>query len=287
MEEVTKNKTEVPLISVVLLCYNHEKFIGEALDSVLMQKSVVDFEIIIGEDCSTDHSRKIIEDYSKRYPNRINLVASEENVGLIKNYIRCIKAVKSKYFAVLSGDDYWIDPLKLKKQVSYLEKNGDCGLVYTNFSSINQESGITILDYINTVKLPTYNGYCRDELIKGIRAIMNITCCYRTKLFNLDFFSFLDDDKIKAEDFPTFMWVGFNKKVHYLKDITTVYRVNKNSLTNSHNLKDKWSFVNSHVYIRNKFLSFKDYIPSNYRAIEIYYNQQLIDFYDNATYIII
>lgn len=120
-----------PLVSVWMVTYNHEKYIAEALESVLMQQTNFDFEIVIGEDCSTDQTRSIIKNYENKYPNIIFPIYHDKNVGANRNaYEFTFPLCKGKYIACLEGDDYWTDPFKLQKQVDFLEQNKDyviCG----------------------------------------------------------------------------------------------------------------------------------------------------------------
>lgn len=112
-----------PMIDIIMLVYNHAEFVGEAINSILMQQTRYSYRIKIGEDCSTDSSRQIIMDFYKRYPDKIELYLWKKNVGGNKNAIELIKGCKGKYIAFLEGDDYWTDSLKLEKQVSFLEKH--------------------------------------------------------------------------------------------------------------------------------------------------------------------
>lgn len=113
------------MVSVLCITYNHEKFISEAIRSFLMQKTNFKFEIIIGDDCSTDKTQSIIKFYSETYPGRIKLIASPTNLGTHKNLINCVKQCRGRYIALCEGDDYWTNENKLQKQVDFLENNAD------------------------------------------------------------------------------------------------------------------------------------------------------------------
>lgn len=115
-------------VSVVLKTYNHERFIRQALDSILMQETTFDFDIVITEDCSNDSTQAILVEYQLRYPGRISLMLSERNLN--SNYVtrRAIEAAQGEYLALLDGDDYWISREKLERQVSFLDSNPDCAL---------------------------------------------------------------------------------------------------------------------------------------------------------------
>ncbi len=117
------NPKDPTLLSICCITYNHESFIADTLDSFLMQETDFPFEIIIGEDCSSDNTREVIKKYQNKFPNLIRVIESEHNVGMHKNYFRTHYACKSPYIAFCEGDDYWTDPKKLSIQVSFLENN--------------------------------------------------------------------------------------------------------------------------------------------------------------------
>jgi len=109
--------------------YNHEPYIAKAIEGVVQQKTTFPVELIIGEDCSTDGTRAIVLDYEKKYPDLIRVIAFDENVGVVENSAQIREACRgSAYVAVCEGDDYWTDPLKLDKQVSFLEGHREYAL---------------------------------------------------------------------------------------------------------------------------------------------------------------
>lgn len=120
---VNLNETIQPMVSIFCMVYNHEPFLKQCLDGFLMQKCYFDFEIIIGEDCSTDNSRAIIEGYARKYPGKFKLLLYKTNVGAVQNQKNVFENCRGKYIAMCEGDDYWTDPLKLQKQVDFLESN--------------------------------------------------------------------------------------------------------------------------------------------------------------------
>lgn len=123
---------KTPLVSVCMITYNHEAFIAEAIESVLMQQTNFPFELIIGEDISPDRTRSICEEYQARYPDMVRLLPSEKNIGLQQNFIEVLFRVRGKYIALLDGDDFWTDPHKLQRQVDFLEKNEAYSMVFHN-----------------------------------------------------------------------------------------------------------------------------------------------------------
>ena len=117
-------------VSVAMITYNHEKFIAQAIDSVLMQQTDFEYELVIGEDCSTDRTRAMVVDYAGRYPDRIRPLLRERNLGMNPNFVQTFQSCRGEYVALLEGDDYWTDPLKLQKQTDYLSSRPDCSLCF-------------------------------------------------------------------------------------------------------------------------------------------------------------
>jgi len=113
-----------------MITYNHEKFIAQAIDSVLMQQTDFEYELVIGEDCSTDRTRAMVVDYAGRYPDRIRPLLRERNLGMNPNFVQTFQSCRGEYVALLEGDDYWTDPLKLQKQTDYLSSRPDCSLCF-------------------------------------------------------------------------------------------------------------------------------------------------------------
>ena len=142
-EEVSSPKlVDEPLVSVCFQTYNHAEFVEQALDSVLMQETNFSFEIVIGDDASTDETANIIEKYQRKYPDKIKILRSTKNLGKYTgngrlNLIRNLRACRGKYIALLEGDDYWTDPLKLQKQVDLLEKHPEHVACFHLVESVN------------------------------------------------------------------------------------------------------------------------------------------------------
>lgn len=111
------------MVSIIVLTYNHEKYISQALESILMQKVDFDYEILIGDDCSTDRTSEILKEYQEKYPDKIYLRLRHKNIGAAKNAYELYNNAIGKYLAHLDGDDYWTNEKKLQLQVDFLEKN--------------------------------------------------------------------------------------------------------------------------------------------------------------------
>ena len=112
-------------VSVVIITYNQEAYIGMALDSVVNQNFKGTMEVLVGDDCSTDNTGNIVREYGERYPEMVHPVIREKNVGMVSNMGELIMAAKGKYIALLEGDDYWTDMDKLQKQFDFMESHPD------------------------------------------------------------------------------------------------------------------------------------------------------------------
>lgn len=128
-------------ISACIITYNHEKYLADSIEGALKQKVAGDYEIIIGEDCSTDNTRKIVIDYQEKYPNKIKSYLNEKNLGIVNNWLKALKTCSGEYIAICEGDDYWTDPNKLQKQIDFLDKNKDFSISSHNVN-ISQDGKI-------------------------------------------------------------------------------------------------------------------------------------------------
>jgi glycosyltransferase involved in cell wall biosynthesis len=118
--------------------FQHKRFIRQAIEGVMMQQVKGTFELVIGDDCSDDGTRTVCEEMQQIYGAKINLLPSDKKYGQSENLTRIIQACKGKYVAVCEGDDYWIDPLKLQKQVEFLDVNPDCILCFHRVHSVDE-----------------------------------------------------------------------------------------------------------------------------------------------------
>ncbi len=121
-----------PLVTVLIVTYNHRRYITAAVESVLTQRTRFPVEILISEDASTDGTRDIVTGYADRHPERIRLLLSERNIRSNEVVARGLRQARGRYVALLDGDDFWCDPDKLQRQVDFLEGNPGCTAVFHN-----------------------------------------------------------------------------------------------------------------------------------------------------------
>lgn len=135
------------MLSVAMLTYNHERYIEQALDSIMMQDVDFDYEIVVGDDCSLDDTPKILLEYQKKYPNKITLILRDKNIGPSKNFYDVLLHCNGKYIAILEGDDFWIDQRKLRVQSDFLEKNNSYIACTHRYSVVDEENNVLQISY--------------------------------------------------------------------------------------------------------------------------------------------
>lgn len=128
---------ERPVVSVLMITYNHERFIREAIESVFMQEVDFPIELVIGEDCSTDDTRAVIEAVCRHAPIPVRLLTSAANVGMHENFKRTLLSCTGEYVAMLEGDDEWSRPWKIRSQVAVLESEVELSMVFGRCQIVN------------------------------------------------------------------------------------------------------------------------------------------------------
>lgn len=207
------------LVSIQCLVYNHEKYLRDCLDGIVSQRTDFRFEAVVHDDCSTDHSADIIREYATKYPNIIKPIYETENQyskhdGSLKRIMNT--AMKGKYTAFCEGDDYWIDPTKLQRQVDFLETHPDYSLCWTDAFEETEGNKKPYHRYPDDCDSPL-----EDIILKG--GLFIPTCSIVARR------SVLDDMPEEARhfyigDYPMQIWLGYKGKCRYLKEQTCVYR---------------------------------------------------------------
>jgi len=236
-----------PLVSILVTTFNQEAYIGKTLDSLLMQDCPFDYEVLIGEDCSTDQTRKICQEYAQNHPHKIRLFLNEQNKGLIKNYFDLLGQANGFYLADCGGDDCWLKKDKLSLQVDLMEKYPELSMVYGNWQKYDQ----------NSMKLETNMSGISEDWFKpgysGIQAVKDYLneqdfprLVLGTSLFRTDWMKeqiklhhelFLGE-QVVCEDLPMTLSMLFKGPVYLMKEELMVYRVLEKSSSHSDNLKD-------------------------------------------------
>jgi len=225
-----------PIVSVNMITYNHELYIAKAIEGVVNQKTNFLFELVIGEDCSTDNTKNIVLDYQRKFPHIIKVITSDTNVGMIKNSIRTTLACNGKYVAYCEGDDYWNRTDKLQMQVDFLEKNPKYGMVHSNANLFNTKSRVMYQSYLNlSSDLDDSNAYY--EILTDIRHVFTPTVCVRKDLL----FQIINNEpecsseQFLMGDLQIWLEVAHISKVKYFAESFSTYNFLEESATQSKN----------------------------------------------------
>ena len=213
-----KGDIDIPLVSICTITYNHKKYIVEALDSFLMQETDFPFEIIVDDDCSTDGAADVIKIYMEKFPHIIKANLREKNIGMISNFIGNQKRAKGKYLALCEGDDYWTDPLKLQKQVDFLESHEEYSMIFHNAELQHYtENGITIKPF-NPEEVS--RDYTANEIF---RTWSVPTASVLTR--NKEQYRYLEDNPwFPVDDGPFMIKCASLGKLYYMAEQMSVYR---------------------------------------------------------------
>ncbi|MCS7029797.1 MAG: glycosyltransferase [Bacteroidia bacterium] len=227
------------LVSVHMVTYNHEPFIREAIEGVLKQKTSFQYELLIGEDCSTDRTLEICKEYALKYPHIIKLHAREKNMGMVPNFYDLLLKCKGKYVAFCEGDDVWIDEYKLQKQVEFLEKNPDFSGACSKVKLIDENSNEHVnsknfLKHLKTINesidisLDYYlsRPYSEKELIFTPTLIVRKEVIPFDKLPNYSMFS---DSVIRHHSLV-------KGSIKYFKDEMAAYRQHSGGITHTQHM---------------------------------------------------
>jgi len=242
-----------PLVSVCIMSYNLEDYIAEALDSVLIQKVNFAYEIIVGDDYSTDNTRRILKEYVEKYPH-IKIIFHKKNLGMLGNFSATLRKCEGKYIALLDGDDYWINPLKLQKQVDFLELNQDYSMVFHNIELHKQtELGVEVQSFCTETMYReyTYNDIAKNWLV-GTCSVL----CINNKQYQ-----YIEKNLwYPVQDLPFYLCCASKGKIYYMPEKMSVYRQLLSGSINSEEVKSLKYDLTLILYYKKLFKDFKHYI---------------------------
>ena len=219
-------------VSVLCATYNQEKYIRQALESFVMQKTNFPFEVIVHDDASTDKTPEIIKEFADKYPNIIKPVYQKENQYSkgVSIHVGCLfPKAKGKYLAFCEGDDFWTDENKLQMQYDIMEKNPDCHLCLHKVRAV-AENGKELKE--------TYPRHLRKKVLNTKKFLKLIFCAYafQTSCYFLrkeDYIKYIENftkiillyrSKLKVGDEPTILYCGLLGKTYYINKIMSKYR---------------------------------------------------------------
>lgn len=254
---------ETPLVSICCISYNHERYIKDALDGFVMQKTNFPFEIVISDDCSKDATRDIITEYKAKHPTLIRDVSPEKNMGAIPNFLHVQKKAIGKYVAICEGDDFWVDPYKLQKQVDFLETHSDYVACFHN-AYVQRGQNRGLFNALNESHYPT-----TEDIISRRWFIATASLTYRKELKDFPEWG----NGVISGDYLLELLLAKEGKFYYMDDVMSVYRVEGQGISTTMNA-NKPKMYDGLIYLMTKM---KDYYNGAYaeafdRAILNYEN---------------
>lgn len=214
------------LLSVCIRTHNQERFIREALDSVLCQKTTFDFEIIVSDDASSDGTVAILQEYAIKYPTKIRLLLSETNLGGPNNLKRVIEASQAKYITCLDGDDYYTDEYKLQKQVDFLEAHPEFAACFHNTWMVDTQGRKQGL-----FNKPDFHAiHDAREFIKE-RWFVPI----HSAVLRREYVEFPEwYDKVMNDDYVVHLSVAKHGAYYYMPDVMVAYRRHEQNISHAY-----------------------------------------------------
>lgn len=241
--------TDCLKLSVIVLTYNQENTIAQTLDSILQQKHNYSYEIVIGEDCSTDRTREILLEYQSRHPDVIRLLLNEKNLGLIGNYFNVIEHCRGEYIMQCAGDDWWL-PGKVALQIPYMDNHPECGMCYTDALAICVNKPIQDSNIIfrgrsdNSVEsLLKYNHVVAPTIVMRRHIIVQ----YQQDVLPAS-------QNWQLEDYPIWLWIASNSSIEYISEPTVCYRISPGSVSRPSEYLLKLEFMASENSIKMFYL---------------------------------
>lgn len=251
-------------LSVLLITYNHEKFISKAIESILMQRDCPEFEIILSDDNSSDKTFSIASNLLQAFPIK-RCFSNEKNLGVTRNYQHSFSLCKGEYIFVLEGDDYWIDPFKIKKQVDFLDSHPLCAMCTHPFFIQNDE--LSMFSEFGLNKKEVYTQFdCKDIILDSAIASNFSTCCYRRRI--------LEKLSPKVYEVISYDWmvnisVAQYGQVGRINSLMSVYRISSQGEYSKLSESEKLNGILKMLPLYDEILDYKfhDYFETKIRLI--------------------
>lgn len=210
------------MLSICVPVYNHERYIVQALDSILMQKTQYSYEVLVGEDCSTDNTRLVLKEYEKKHPNKFNILYRNKNMYSeeINNNLDLMLRSRGKYLVVLEGDDYWEDEYKIEKQISFLESHPEYIAVAHNCIVVDENSNEIDMIYPECKD----NEYTLDHFCNDILPGQTATFMTKNYFVQHHFDISLVTTKLHIGDRPLYFSVASCGRIYCMQEKMSAYR---------------------------------------------------------------
>lgn len=245
------------LVSVVMITYGHEQYIAQAIEGVLMQQTNFEVELIIADDCSPDDTQNVVENIIKTHSKShwVKHTRHQHNKGMNDNFLWAMKQAKGKYIALCEGDDYWTDPLKLQKQVDFLEENEEYSFVSGNTELINNGVRQSHLKSISEIKF-------EDILVSNILGTNTCTLLFRSSALTDRYYQF--SSKVKFGDWILYLFLLKFGKGFYLSNVLGCYRVHNTGMWSSMSeIERVYNLLEMHNHFEEVFPEYLTQIKKN------------------------
>jgi glycosyltransferase involved in cell wall biosynthesis len=227
-----------PRVSVCMITFNHAAYVRQAVESVLEQDVNYPFELVIGDDCSADQTAAICRDFELS-DSRVRLLPHEANLGVMPNFVRTLRACEGEYIAVCEGDDYWTDPMKLRKQIGFLESHREYA------GSAHQARVISDDLPARQFRENVSETLTTTDLIGG-RLFHTASLVFRTAALDL----FCDSPQVLSCDRLLNLCISFLGKIHYSNESMCVYRLHGAGMSSNATVEQMKLDLNSLRYLR-------------------------------------
>ena len=215
------------LISTIIPSYNRDDTVGQTIESILAQKVDADIEIVIGDDCSTDNAREVLEQYRQKYPDIIRLFLREQNMGLGANWAQCVKDCRGEFICNCDNDDYWHNPNKLQLQLDYMRAHPECNILITNHRTHNRITG-----EIRECTANINRGVDLQQSVWNGADFCNATIMYRADFMkaHLDLDEFIKRH-FTLQDWPAWVILTAYTNIDVLSESTATFGIETVSIT--------------------------------------------------------
>lgn len=254
-----KNSKKIE-VSIACVTFNHEKYILKTIDSFVSQKTNFNYEIVVGDDSSTDNTKSILHELERKYNDRLRVIYNKTNLGAVANGLNVLKSCKGRYIALCDGDDQWTDSLKIQKQHDFLEINSEYVLTYS--SLVGYENGAPCTGFIDNLN----KSWTSSELIRGA------PCHTQTVLFR-NLIDKFPDEFIFSPTPDIYIWSMLGKygSAYYNPEISpTVYNIHSGGMHSKLSFAEK----NSNLILTH-YLLFLHYDSERNFDVSAHFDQQI------------
>lgn len=257
-------------LSVHLLTYNSEKHIEETLLSILKQKVDFNYEIVIGDDCSTDNTLEIIKPYSAKHPNLFKVKKNASQLGILRNFKATLDRCSGTYIFDIAGDDLFKSEYALQKMVNVLKNDDSLGFVDSGADKLYVKTN-TVVPFFNQATLELSKKDYLNKLLLGRAASIGV-CFNKKHLYDYVDFDYYINEGITIEDYPIIVDLAMNTKFDIIKESLNIYRVHEESYSQKKSFK-------SHYRLKQQMRQLFDFFSEKYN-----FKEELIDTFNNYYY---